>query len=367
MTDTFGSEPHDHDEGSPPENDAPHESQDTVTEAPSEYEFSDAPSPDGPQGEKPARRSPLLPIAAALGGIVLLGSVAWWQLSGSSSSTASLPVAKSAVRMLPLPALPATPSSENNRIASATASLGLPAPISPKTDSIAPKEGESAGSSLGASSSARPSLPENSAAQANPTENIVPRAPLAPAGSEVFSGASSSVSAAPIQSSNDSNHRIDILTARVDSLQKALDQANQQLGQMTGALAASSGTGTQDRIDKLEQQIEALSRPATSSVALPSAPEGVSASAKPVSVAKHKTTQKFAHKVKAPAAAKRKSAKGWVLRAASPNQAWISENATSRDLREIHVGDKVPGIGKVSVIEAQGDKWVVHGTKGSIQ
>jgi intracellular multiplication protein IcmG len=395
MTDTFGSDPHDQDGEAPLEKP---ETQDAVTEAPSDYEFSDEALAEEPLDEKSAHRSAFLPIAAAIGGVLLLGSVAWWQLGGLSSSSGPAPINKPAASILPLPA--PTPSQ-------APAPAANPEPAAPKTDFVAQKEDTSGGPSLGASSSALPSSPEAPAPEAKSAENPLPSAPVipaeapaaatnspaaeavpplaapsptAPVSAAVVPVAPAPVSVAPSQAINTPDPRIDMLASRVDSLQKALDQANQQLGQMTSALAASSNANAapaplpkdlQDRLDRIEQRIATLGAGPTplaqASVVTPQAAPEATPVHKHSTAAKHKAPHVVAHKKGAPATQKTASAGKWVLRAASPGHAWVSQGLTSHNLKEIHVGDSISGIGKITAIAAQGDQWVVRGTKGTIQ
>jgi hypothetical protein len=351
MTDTFG-EPHNLDGEEPLENET--RAMDTPTAAPTDDEFYGPPPEElegneGPRNEKP-RRSAWLPITAAVGGIVLLGGVAWWQLGSQA------PQLMNSMKQ-PAPQL---------SVASATPANA------PKTDSSAQqKEAEAASQSLGGFASAPGALPD-SAQKSKPPENIMQAVPLAP----VVPGQTGSpvpklvpqTPAAPQQTSEEANRRIDALTARIDSLQKALDQANQQLGQMNNNLAASSDT-TAARLAQLEQRLEKPKRSAQVQAAPVASDAGSEESVHRAS-SRHKKSR--AHKevgrnTETTSRFLNEPAKSWVLRAASPDRAWVSESPTSKDLREIRVGDKVPGIGKVMAIEPLGDSWIVQGSKNSIQ
>jgi hypothetical protein len=168
-----------------------------------------------------------------------------------------------------------------------------------------------------------------------------------------------------------------MLTARVDNLQKALDQANQQLGQMTNVSPSGpSAKDMQDRIDRLEKQLADMHRPQSAptraaSVAL-SDSEVVTVAPAKAAAHKHKTAKPVAHKAK-PAkkahqvAAKESAPSSWILRAAVPGQAWVASDATSHDLKQVQVGDTLTGIGRITAIQQQGDQWIVKGSKGSIQ
>ena len=215
MTDTFGSEPQEqasgHDEILTPE-------QEIVHEAPSEDEFADHHDDDHVAAvseehsddmgalpiEEPARRSPLLPIAAAVGGVLLLGIVAWWQFSGPSSAP---PPTGEVGTMAPIPVAPvaATSPAASNVVPMST--------IAPKT-------------------AAAPAAAASSIA--------IPQAPVA-ASTAVSGGYAPAVQQQATPPSNAvEDQRITALTARIDNLQRALDQANQQLGQVTNMVAATA-------------------------------------------------------------------------------------------------------------------------------
>ena len=68
----------------------------------------------------------------------------------------------------------------------------------------------------------------------------------------------------------------------------------------------------------------------------------------------------------AAALAKEKERAAWILRAATPDEAWVAKGSETRELRPVHIGDKLPGIGKVVAIRQTGDGWVLEGTSGSI-
>ncbi|MFA4994476.1 MAG: hypothetical protein WC521_04140 [Bdellovibrionales bacterium] len=379
MTDTFGSDPHEEDreETVTSESDVTQESEDVVSDQPSQYEFE---TPDD-LASVPARRSPFLPIAAAIGGVLLLGSVAWWQLTGGASFSLPSSVDKVVTGDFSLPSLSSAPTVETAPPATDADASG----VSPKTDSSTQKEEAPADFPLEASSGAQPILSETPVPQNKPVEDIPQTAPVAafipaPSTAPVVEVAPVAVST---QATEPSDRRVETLTARVDSLQKSLDQANQQVGQMTAALAAASNTQTsssstakemQAKIDKLEQQLAATNRPAAVSAEAPvAATPSVSEEATPAPApkvekaapVKHKAVRKPVRKASKPAEVKPVS--GLVLRAVSSGHAWISKGATSPELTEVLVGDKLSGVGTITAIEELNGKWIVRGTKGSIQ
>ena len=130
----------------------------------------------------------------------------------------------------------------------------------------------------------------------------------------------------------------------------------------------------------MEQEIADLRRAPPALAAPVAAPnEAIAVTASPVkahvpsSVVKHRENHQESHKVahkavkKAPVAEAAPEPPQWVLRAASPGQAWVATSAVSRDLKQLHVGDSLPGIGRVTAIQQQGDAWLVQGTTGTIR
>jgi hypothetical protein len=356
MTDTFGSEPRDRDEDSTL--DETHGgSMDGPPEAPSEDEFEELPQEEETR-QPPARRSALIPVAAALGGIILLGSVAWWQFADNSFS-GLFPENKGPVAPLTVAEQQAAPPAG---FASAPGADPLmePAPSATPAVALSPVPApEPAAAAVSAP------VPYGSSVVAAPPESapapVMSAAPLAP----VTLAAQADRAPVIIPAVNGADRRIEELTARIDSLQKALDQANQQLNQSIGS--AGDPNGLEYRVDKLERRLEGLRRGKNNAVASPSSETSTESTV--VGEEKKPAKRKIAAKPtkKTESSAEKAPKNSWVLRAAAPGEGWIAQSASSTELKKIHVGDTVPGIGKVTAIEADGDAWVVRGAKGSIQ
>jgi len=359
MTDTYGTEPHDHDHGH--DEILTHE-HDTVREAPSDYEFSDEHSATvaeehneehgGVESEvKAGRRSAALPIAAAVGGVLLLGGVAWWQFGGGSS-----------------PAPVVLPPAINQMATANPTPAQMPSaartPDLPTTPTVA----------AASSTSTMPSMdaPPTSAAVAVVTPPVGAQVAAVP----VVSPATAPTSAAlPAATSDDA--RVDALSKRIEDLQKSLDQVSQQMGQVTNMVSASVGTtgstsskDIQDRLDKLEQELAAIHQPAPK-LAAPTVLPGNSPVIADGSIHTPKPTPhhassriKVSHK---PMPSQKMAVSSWVLRAASPGQAWVAPNATSHDLKQVQIGDTLEGIGTVTAITQNNGNWVIQGNKGTIQ
>jgi hypothetical protein len=389
MTDVYGSEPRDHEAGH--DEVLTHE-QDVVHEPPSDYEFSDDQEGAAAVEEHaeehsiaaetgPAPRSPWLLVAVGGGIIVLLGGVAWWQF-GSGLFASSAPSSPTAA-LGNVPAMPPLSSAPPS-------APGGPLVTRPTPDQIA----------------ASTVAPRTSSALSAPdAQEVTPLAPAAPspalpapisvnpaASSAPVAEAPVSAGTVPVQvrspaTTGGDDPRIAALTARLDDLQKSLNQETQQLGQVTNMVAANtaasptSSKDLQDRLDKIEQQLAKLHHPAPvlatpSSLpgAAPVAEEAQSAAAPvsshPAKHAKHHAAARKArshvqHAIEANTSAPAQPI--WVLRAASPGQAWVADSVTSRDLKALHVGDSLPGVGRVTAIQQQGGAWIVQGTGGTVR
>lgn len=57
----------------------------------------------------------------------------------------------------------------------------------------------------------------------------------------------------------------------------------------------------------------------------------------------------------------------WVLRAATPDAAWVASGPESQELRRVAVGETLRGLGKVKEIRQKGEKWEVIGEKGTLR
>ena len=158
-----------------------------------------------------------------------------------------------------------------------------------------------------------------------------------------------------------------MLTARVEEMQRALDQATQQMAELSTKLAAAQTQAPppnpqiEMRLNGIEQKLNQVAQaPAAQPAAVmqeaPSAPRP----------AVHKTMHVSApapvrHKA-APPPEEIEEANVWVLRAATPDQAWVAKDASTPDLKPVHVGDTLPGIGRVVAIEETTSGWVFQGT-----
>lgn len=378
MTDTLGQDPQDRDEAASLEADKLQDAADPVTEAPSDYEFADESVPEEDFGEKTNRRSPLLPIVAAIGGIALLGVVAWWHLGAEQTSSPVVSVSQVA-DVSESGAFAISEEAQSSDAKGVAAEASSDRSVALKADSVVP--------TTMAAGASEPFAPASSVATPSSSqENIIPAIPSVLGDNEgaIPSGAAVEdlfpADVVKVQPSQEDVRRIDELSSRVAGLQKELAQAMRQLNDLTNAFAASAtssrpaSAGSDEdlkaRINSLEKKIEILGRPETTKAIVITEPE------KKAAVLPGNKTTKITAAVKAPAKKATKSQavapkpiprKQWVLRAAAPGRAWVAVSNTSQELKEIQVGDALEGIGKVSSIEGQGDKWIVRGSKGILQ
>ncbi|MDD5586222.1 MAG: hypothetical protein PHY92_04605 [Alphaproteobacteria bacterium] len=212
--------------------------------------------------------------------------------------------------------------------------------------------------------------------------------PLAPSSSQTdLAGQNQSVelSKSPQQAVVES--QLNELAAQIDDIRKALQQTSQQTNQLVSRLESgqlsSSGANNEalnNRLDKIERQLSDLSRKKAAkteeSATLQKGGEagdqtGISANSSVETPPKtvRKTTRPKAKKAGSVHKSAETKQKGgtWVLRAATPDSAWVSESAASTELRHVQVGDTLPGIGKVVAVRQTGDGWTVVGSKGTIR
>ena len=175
--------------------------------------------------------------------------------------------------------------------------------------------------------------------------------------------------------------RLDALSVRIDELKKGLDQAMQQLGQMNAAPGPASpptaaNAALEDRLTKIEQQVEQLQHaPPVASSSAPAVPVAAAqmtentadtpAVPSPVHkkpMPKHKKAKTAAQKTAKPATTPVK----WVLRAATPDEAWVAKDESSSELHHVRVGDELSGIGHVTAITQTGDSWTIQGSAGTV-
>lgn len=361
---------HDHDpktEGEWVSNDPPvddfgddqHAESATVSEG-DEHDHDHDPEDSSDISAEEKKKSPLLLLLGLVVTLAAVGGFAYWHFMGRQEQPSVLDVAVQSSTHEAAPNFVSKPSPPP-----AAAPVVAPAPdVAPKTAFSAPvsspdmdkKEPQQAGSAMpaGVTPAAAPVGAAMNEAAAKPVAAMTAAAAPSPADEE----------------------RISALSNRIDDLQKSLSQTTQQLGQINDKLAtavAPTASGQsqpdpalQERLNRLEQKLVQLEQqpkemaaPVTHHVSVDTIlPER---STKHVH---HISSHSFTHHKMA--AAKGKS-NGWILRAATPDEAWVAKDAKTRELRPVHVGDELGNIGKVTSIQQVGDTWVVQGTHGTVR
>lgn len=346
--------------GEPPVDDFNDPATDTATVSEGEEHIEEAPAATGSEKKK----FPILMLIGAIGSLAIAGGLGYMHFSGGHKDEDSSLLDMAANNS----AQPVTPHFAE---APASAPAAATAPAAPPALEVAPT-----------TSFSQPATNENVSAKKaaqQPAETTAPVAVAAPTPAPVTAPANKDADEA----------RLAALQTRIDDLQKSLSQTTDQLNQVNEKLAAAQqpvaistaapaaaqmDSATQERINKLEQKILQLEQhqetaPPATVTAAPTA-TAVDKAFPQARVKKtytsHHASHKSAHK-SAAKTAKTAEHEKWVLRAASPDEAWVAKGTESRELRPVHVGDEVAGIGKVTGIKQSGGAWVLQGTTGSIR
>ncbi|MER2519075.1 MAG: hypothetical protein ABTQ34_00090 [Bdellovibrionales bacterium] len=371
-----------------------------VTEA--SEEAMDADTPDSTSA-KNTTKSPMkwMPAATVVGGIIFIGALLYLQF-GSPPPTSSIALLQQ--KPAATGQLPAPPETQSNAAVAPTSSL-TPISVATQGPSAQPSSSinamEQKGVALPESNGLVPTTAPPSSAETSaelnatvpakkPSQNemanfetydtaksalLLPdreqpatAAPQTDATAKASSpiatppDISSATSPQPVaaESSPSSNANLTSLTSQIENLQKELKNAQQQLAQANA------------RLQELQDETSASSKAANNqlSLSLPSNDEDSFETQKkqppPSSVKKKRTdsTQKSTRTV-----AKKPDASGqiWVLRAAGPDEAWVSKAKDSRAIQPVRIGDALSGIGRITAIRQDGDSWIVEGTQGIVK
>jgi hypothetical protein len=395
MTDQYGSGPHEDDVAGDHEHDhmaeaetwqgdqppvddfADHASEETATVS----EETEIPS-DTPIAETEVRKTSVtLPIIAGIGGLLILGAVLYWQFGSSNAASSTPPLGVTEMTKPPISTASATTAPSENADVAPTTNM---APVADATSSM-PTTAAPSGVATPASAPAPIVTPAPVAAlpPAAPAPAAVAATASAPAASTTASVPVPSTTPAvmpavvsaptPVETSA-IDARLAALSSHIDDMQNALTQTVQQLNHVANMVAAnqapaSVGPGIDDRLNKIEQQLAQLQHPVVAP--LPVTATGESITPKATYKTKHasvspktnkKTSYASSHHMKKPTASTH-----WVLRAATPDEAWVAVSATAPALRHVMVGDDLPGVGRIRAIHQNGDMWVLEGTRGTIR
>ncbi len=369
----------------------------TISEEP------EAPSEESDDLEpQPAKRNPLLAGAIIVGGVVFLGALGYLQfggmLHGKSNNIQPLPPPIAAAEQ-PTNAAPKTSMLPTAPTIVSSPGTGTAMPEKPAAVAVAlppspPTELPSTSPALAPAMQGRAELPLPTATSTAPV--MTSGAPPAPMPAAALPSAPSmspppSVNVASAPSVAD-EARLSLLASRVDDMQKSLQDAAQKLAEISVKISANqqqqANPDIADRLSKIEQkltEVEQRAAPAPAPVAVtdsaPNRTAGISqaASGMPTDLSQEPQHKALVHKTHGHKIVQRKKVKTktvshktaspsthWVLRAASTNQAWVAKDEKTAELRAVHVGDNLPGIGQIQTIAEGEGGWIIQGTTGTI-
>lgn len=190
--------------------------------------------------------------------------------------------------------------------------------------------------------------------------------------------------------------KIESLESRIAEMDRELKTLRQQQGEAKPAAASSEVTAAD--LKALERRIDALATKAASTAAAPAAAKAAPTplvAPKPVAPAPVATPEVRNTTMVAPATSTVRTAVGtatgepvispqtprapvasapaptagkvvqWQLRSAQPGRATLSQQG-SQEMRNVGVGDEVPGLGRIlSIAQGADGRWVVRGSMGS--
>ncbi len=377
--------------------------------------------------EGPDKKKGTIVLLGTLGGIALvIGGLAYMQFSGdsgSSRSPAPVPMealygkdakdAKSGAETS-LPDFPVSPAASEADIAAiynvgvpgATATTGhaFAVPSNAVPDSSAIKSEGNKASETGMLTTTPimpPPMPET-VAPASDKAPLAPAAPEIPIHAPPASQPAAAVHGA-VQTQAHQSPSAKEAETEIESIKKALEQTSQQTAQLASRIEAvapsaellKAVSALESRLEQIERKLAetpekkpeaAAPQKAAKKEQADDTAKGVSLSSQDLDnvlfpseteerkeVGQAKTRQ--ATTVSRPArtssvrktAAPKATSPKWVLRAATPDSAWVSKDAQASELQHVQVGDTLQGIGRIRSIEQSGDGWVVVGTQGRIR
>lgn len=170
------------------------------------------------------------------------------------------------------------------------------------------------------------------------------------------------------------------LETKVSSLENRLNDMDNKLSAIAQAPAVNDSrlNSIQTTLERLESRLDDVVTRKTPAVREVSAPSDGPSEASPAPVKRTTTVRKAAAPKKAkkdqwdeayspsrstPVAASSSGSGGWELRGATPGRATL---ARGNDIREIGIGESVPGLGEITGVAQMNGKWVVQGTQGRL-
>jgi len=171
--------------------------------------------------------------------------------------------------------------------------------------------------------------------------------------------AAATPAAAPTsETSSEIISKIDLVLARLDQLEGDV----KMLKAREAGVSAAAIADLKESLAALEKKVSVAAKapakasaPAPEEDSRPPKPQILGASPAPAAVPK----------AVAPQVAPKTAAVRWVLKGAQPGRAMVSRPGES-EMRNVAVGDTLPGIGRITGISYQDGRWLVQGTEGRI-
>lgn len=182
--------------------------------------------------------------------------------------------------------------------------------------------------------------------------------PPAEQGTAVAAVPAPAVSAPVTAPSSEIISKIDLVLARLDQLEGDV----KMLKAREEPVSAATIDGLKASLAALEKKVNAAEK-ARPSATKPAPEEGESRPPKPQILGASPAPAESK-----PAASPKtapKAAIQWVLKGAQPGRAMVSRPGES-EMRNVAVGDTLPGIGRITGISYQDGRWLVQGTEGRI-
>lgn len=138
----------------------------------------------------------------------------------------------------------------------------------------------------------------------------------------------------------------DLILQKLESIVGRLDNMEAEISRVNAS--------AKNRVQALERQVQTLRSSSARS------------SSNTVSNVAPRAQQPSKPVVPKQAASSRSVGAAWELRAAQPGKAWVSQKG-QKSLKPVVVGDSLNGIGRITAILYQSNKWIIQGTKGQIR
>lgn len=165
------------------------------------------------------------------------------------------------------------------------------------------------------------------------------------------------------------------ISEQLSRLNNRLDDMNNRIEKLERGNKNSSNNSDMARIEKMIKRLENRIEDLASNKQVMASNNAVRSSSRSSEKTSHARVKKASIDTKAAPAPKKStsSAKAktsnisrWSLRGAGPNQAFIAKKGSS-DIKTVHVGEKVSGLGTIKFIGLEKGKWVVKTSNGTIR